>query len=334
MVTVHGAHVELPRVLSRPAADRLGLTPSAVRHAIRRRGWRRLVPGVVLTAPDGPTRADWAMVGAILGSEQAALSGWDACRLAGIGGHRPPADAVLVLDRSGHHRTAGGVRIRPTDRPYVSHRLSEFHPTLPGGAVVAVARAIADTALVCRSFAPVRALVTSSIQRRLCTPEQLAQELRSCPRNGSALFRRALEDVLDNAHSIAEAEAVDLLRQVRVPAFELNVPILDASGAVIASADVLWRELLAVLEIDSREFHFGENEWKATGKRHNRLTRGSLAVAHYPPSEIRGRRLGWAREVEDWLRGRAAELNVRYVAHPVAIRPGPDGPPPFSLPRL
>src|SRR5215471_3589152 len=71
-----------------------------------------------------------------------------------------------------------------------------------------------------------------------------------------------------------------------VPTFELNVPIVHA-GRVIAVADVLWRKLHAVLEIDSREYHLSEAQWKATMARHNKLTNVGYAVTHYPPSAIR-----------------------------------------------
>ena len=97
--------------------------------------------------------------------------------------------------------------------------LSPLHPTLPCAAVVGPARAVADTALLYRSPRPVRALVTSAIQRSLCTADELVTEYGDCPRNGSGPFRRALQDALDNAHSIAEAEAIELLVRARVPGF-------------------------------------------------------------------------------------------------------------------
>lgn len=80
---------------------------------------------------------------------------------------------------------------------------------------------------------------------------------------------------------------------------------------VIAVADVLWRDLRAVLEIDSREFHLSEAEWKATMQRHNRLTSAGLALTHYPPSATGDP--AWPDEVARWLHHRARELGVRYA---------------------
>jgi hypothetical protein len=96
------------------------------------------------------------------------------------------------------------------------------------------------------------------------------------------------------------------LRLGGVPRFELNVPIVHA-GRVIAVADVLWRELRAVLEIDGREYHLSEAQWKATMARHNRLTAAGYAVTHYPPSAMRDGGLAWVAEVDDRLRARARE---------------------------
>ena len=155
-------------------------------------------------------------------------------------------------------------------------------------------------------------MVAAAIQRRACTLEQLATEVGSCPRNGSAHLRTAVADVLAGARSAAEASAADRLRRARLPEFEMNVPLLSANGRVIAVLDFLWRGLLAVLEIDSREFHFREADWKATGARHNLLTRLGLALTHYPPSETSSPR--WTDEVQEWLRNRAAELRTPYRA--------------------
>jgi hypothetical protein len=326
------APAELPRVLSTATARRLGLTRSAVRHAIARRGWQRLVPGIVLTAAGPPTRADWIHVGMELTGRQGALSGWDAVRVMGIGARRAPSEEVLVLDSAGRHRVAGLVRIRPTRRHYHGSPLPCEHPELAFVPIVSAARAVADTALLYRTFAPVRALTTSAIQRRLCTPDEMDAELRSGPRNDSALLRRALADVLDGAQSIAEAEAINLLRTIGAPAFEVNVPIIDHDGRLLAVADLLWRELRAVLEVDSREFHFGEADWKGTTRRHNVLTSRGLALQHYPPSEIRGRGVLWARDVVAWLHARAAELDRPLPSGSGVIRPGPDGPVPLVVP--
>jgi hypothetical protein len=102
------------------------------------------------------------------------------------------------------------------------------------------------------------------------------------------------------------------MREARLPPFELNVPILDAAGRHLATADVLWRALRAVLEVDSRQHHFLEPQWKKTMRRHNMLTRCGLTLTHYPPVDLRDRRREVMAEIGEWLRLRAIELEVPY----------------------
>lgn len=327
-----GVRPQLPRVLATRDAARIGYSRAAFRHAIARGWWQRLVPGVVLTVPGEPTRTDWACVGLSAAGPGSAVSGWDAVRLAGLGSPHPPSAQVLVLATGGRHRVAGQVRIRPTRRQFVAAPTPTSHAGRGMVPVVHIARAVADTALEYRRLEPVRALTTSTIQRGLCTPADLVAELDQGPRNRSALLRRALADVLDGARSIAEAEAADALRSAPVPSFELNVAIVDRSGAVHAVVDLLWRELRAVAEIDSREYHFSELDWKRTSRRHNILTTAGFAVQHFTPSEIRSDPGRWAADVVTWLRARAVELGIEYAAGDGPRRAGQDGPEPFVLP--
>lgn len=307
---VRGSTIELPRVLTVAQARDFGLSRGAVEHAIRRLGWQRLTRGIVLTAPGEPRRADWAEVGFALGGPGAALSGWDAARVVGLGSVQPPAEHVLVLTRTGEHRVVGGVRIRPTRRRYDVRLLSAEHPELAFAPVVSVARAVADTALLHRSLTATRALITSSVQRRFCTAQQLAAELAGCPRNGSAYLRRAIADVFHNAHSVAEAEAIEALHKRKVAPFEANVDIFDRAGRLIATVDLCWQKIRAIVEIDSREFHFSDADWQKTLRRHTRLTILGYALIHYSPSEMRRQGTRWATEVAEWLEARAREVGV------------------------
>ena len=312
------------------------MTRDAIAHAICAFGWQRLTRGFLLTVPGRPTRADWINLGLELAAPTGAISGWDAIRMVGLGEVEPPAPEVLILARRGEHRVVGGARIRPTNRPFTTWRLPGDHPDHPYCEVVSVARAVADTALQYRRLRPVRALVTSAIQKRRCDPEGVIAELESGPRNHSGLLRRAVVDLRAGAKSIAEAEAIDVLRRSPVPPFEANVPVVTTSGVQIAEADCLWRELRAVLEIDSREFHFLEDDWKRTMARHSALGKRGLVMAHYPPSQIRRSPETWAKGVEQWLRARAAELRVAYrPARDPLVCPAVLGrPDPYVVPDL
>lgn len=323
---------ELPRILVPVVADRLGLTRARVRTEIGRGNWQRLAQGVVLTRPDEATRTDWAEVGLTLGGPRAALSGWDAVRLGGVGDARPPSPTVLVLTGVGRSRTIGGVRIRRTDRAYDALVTSVNHPTLPHSRVVAMARAVADTAAMYQDLRSVRALVTSAVQRRRCGVQDLIVELDAGRRPGDRLLRQVLDDVADGARSVAEVEVASCLQRAEVPSFELNVPIVNTAGAVLFVVDVLWRNLRAALEVDSRECHFSDAEWQATLARHNQLTRFSLSLTHYPPKVITRPARPWVREVEEWLRVRADEIGATWRRGTGVVRPRPgEQPPPFVV---
>lgn len=255
----------------------------------------------------------------------------DAVRVRGLGDARPPTSRVLVLSRHAANRVVGQVRIRETQRAYTVTTTSPDafdHPLTP---VVGTARAIADAAPFYRWLTPVRALVTSAVQRNLCTTDELLAELEVAPRQGSGFLRLALRDAADGARSVAEAVGARKLARSSIPAFELNVPIINVSGRLIAVADVFWRALRAVLEIDSREYHFSERDWKRTLARHNLLTRLGLAVTHHPPAEVMGRGRGWLDETGWWLAARARELGVAIERRHGVIQAGPDGPAPFVV---
>jgi hypothetical protein len=322
-------NVELPRVIHTDFADMVGVSRARMRTEVRRGNWRAIARGAVLTRPDVPTRADWAELGVALGGPTAALSGWDALRARGAGGRLPPSDQVLVLSRHSSNRVVGCVRIRETNRPYsvTTASAAATYSLLP---IVDCARGVADASLEYRGAAAVRALVTGAVQQQLCTIPDLVAELESCPRQHSGHFRAALSDALDGARSAAEAVAARRMSGARLPAFELNVPLVR-HGVVVYVADVLWRALRAVLEVDSREYHFNETAWKRTMRRHNALTRAGLAVTHYPPSVVTGRDREWLVDVAEWLSARAAELATPLPARTGAARPGPDGPLPLVL---
>lgn len=305
----------LPRVVDTASARELGFTARTIAGRLARREWSALTRGVYFTRLDEPERVDWIRAGLIIGGPQSVLSGWDAVRARGIGPANPPVDEVLVLTPDGTHRVIGGAaRIRPSHRP-----LAEC-PRLPvSNARIAVrmapaSRAVADTALVLRSPAAARALVAAAVQRKLCTVDELIAEYEEGPRNGSAHLRLAIIDVTRGAESLPEAVLADTLVGAGLPPFEMNVPIVDVTGRLLATADVLWRALRAVLEVDSRAHHFAEDKWLGTMRRHNRFGTFGLAATHYAPVDIRDYPQTVTAEVADWLRWRSLEVGVNLAS--------------------
>ena len=310
------AMLALPRVLTPPLAAHFGVTRSRIRTELRRGNWRRIAANIVLTRPDEPTREDWATVGVHLAGRGAAVTGWDALRVRGLGERQPPRAPVVVLSaRMNDCRVIGNVHLRGTRRPFATSRapLNGSYELLP---VVGVARAVADASLLVGPRGAL-AMVTQAVQREKCSVEELRLEYESGPRNRSAGLRRAVDSALDGARSVAEAQAAARLCAAVAPAFELNVPVVDENGTLLYVLDQLWRGLRAAVEIDSREFHSSEDDWQRTLVRHNALTRRGLALLHYSPKLVTCRGSTFAADVMDWLADRADELRT-----PLPVRRG------------
>jgi very-short-patch-repair endonuclease len=170
-----------------------------------------------------------------------------------------------------------------------------------------VSRAVADVALERRRLDDVRALVSEVVRRRLCTVDELAGELECGPRNGSANLRAALQEVRAGAWSAPEARAARILRRAKVPIFEQNARI-DLPGGGHIVVDFLWRDLRAVLEIDSIRHHSDAPDRDATDDRHAVLETLGYSVIHRSPHMVTNRPAEFAQSTAAWLNARAADL--------------------------
>lgn len=300
---------DLPRVMSVESARDHGISAATARTQLRHGSWRRMGAGVLLTRPDPPTPYDWAAAGVLLAGPTAAVSGWEALRIAGLvrGGSDGP-QLVLVLTRQHRSRRLGPLLIRRTDRPYASV-CTPWEADLPLTPVVSTARAVADTAIALPTLDSVRGIVAAAIQRGQCHADELLAELLACPQQGSGHLRRALAEISAGARSVAEARALVGLQRGDVPSFEMNVPIVDGHDRHVFTVDVLWRTLRAALEIDSAEYHFRRGDWLRTLERHAALTAAGLSVLHLPPSRITPDG-AWIAQVARWLDTRATELGL------------------------
>lgn len=291
----------LPRVLTRADALRRGHSRNEIEHRLTTGRWRRVLPRTYLTV-DTLTWTDRLNAAVGFAGEGSLLSGAAALadqRLRSV----PRPETVLVLvPRSTTARSIGWVRVRRTRRL----------PTpalLPGPPRAALSRAVADLALERRQLDDVRALVAQAVRARLCTLDELADELREGPQGGSAHLRRALAEVGDGAWSAPEARAARLLRAAGLPSFEQNAR-LELPGGGYLVVDFYWRALRAVLEIDSVEHHLDPTDWRATMDRHLAIETLGLSVVHRSPSAVTSQPRRFVRDIGAWLRTRAALLGA------------------------
>lgn len=285
----------LPRVLSRSAALAHGLSRHAVDRRVANGRWRRVLPHTYLTS-DTLTWPDQLAAAIAFAGPRALLTGAAVLHEAGSRSvSRPRLLTVLVPERSGA-RSTGWVRIRRT------HRLPDAD-LVPGPPRVPVARAVADHAVTLHRIDDARAVVAEVVRRRLSTVDEIAVELGAGPRNGSALLRQAVDEVGAGAWSAPEARAARLLRRAGVPAFEQNARI-ELPGGGYYVADFLWRDLWAILEIDSVEHHFDPAGWSATMDRHLVLETAGYSVTHRPPSAVNTYPRRFVRDITAWLANR------------------------------
>lgn len=132
---------------------------------------------------------------------------------------------------------------------------------------------------------------------------QLWAELEAAPRQHSANLRQALADMDAGAWSAPEARAATILRGADVPPFEQNARI-DLSDGRYLIVDFLWRELRAILEIDSDEHHGDPGDRDSTDDRHLVLETLGYSVAHRRPRLIMGEPGRFRWETECGLAGR------------------------------
>jgi hypothetical protein len=309
-------------VISRAQAEACGMTPAAIRHRIRPDGpWQVVLPGVYLSHGGAMTArqrnaAAFSYAGR-LSSPALAVTGPAALAWYGIRAPGPPAAPVDVLVEAGcRRRDAGFARLHPTTvRPAAA---------LWDGPVCYAppARAMADAVRQLRDLADVRAVVAAGVQQSRVTVAQLAQELALGAMRQSAGLRQALAEVAQGVRSGAEAELLTLIRRARLPVPMLN-PRLLVGGELLAIPDAWWPEAGVAAEVDSQEWHFSPDGWKATMARHARMSAQGIIVLHFPPSRIRAAGREVAAEIRSALAAARGRVPPAVRAEPVNPFPTP-----------
>lgn len=290
-----------PRVLTRADAFARGYSRRAIDHRVATGRWRRVLPRTYLTV-DTLTWRDRLDAALAFAGPQALLSGAAALADEELRSVRRPDQVLVVVPLSVAVHPHGWVRVRRTAR-------MPERALLPGPRRVPMARAVADLALERRRLDDVRALVTEAVRRDLCTIEELMTELATGPRSGSAFLRQAIEEASGGAWSAPEARAATVLRRAGVPAFEPNARINLPDGRWFF-VDFLWRELRAVLEIDSVEHHASPPDADNTSDKHLALETLGYSVVHRMPRFVTRQPRAFVTGIAAWLDARRAALSA------------------------
>jgi hypothetical protein len=267
-------------VVSRPQALAHGMSDDALLHRIRPGGsWRRLLPGVYLTATGTPTREQLQIASLLFAGSGSLLTGLEALRCYGM---RVPAsrkfDVLVPVERK--RASCGYVVIHRTRRFPQSYGCDGAIRLAP------VERAVADAARGLSELSDVRAVVAGAVQQRKCTIGKLVAEVAEGPTRGSAQLRKVLAEVIAGIRSPAEGDFRDLIRR-----FGLPVPLFNADlyigGQFLARPDAWWPSAGVAAEVDSREWHLSPADWQQTMLRHDRMAATGIKALHFSPNQIR-----------------------------------------------
>jgi hypothetical protein len=288
LVSQHG-------VLSRSQALACGVTASGLQHRLRPGGpWRRLLPGIYLTATGAPTQEQLATAALLHGGPDSVITGTAALRNYAI--RVPDSRTIDVLVPA--RRQAISTGFVTLSRTWRMPR----QWTVDGFLRFALAeRAVADTVRRLPELADVRAVVASAVQQRRCTIMDLATELADGPIRGSARLRAVLAEVIAGVRSAPEADLRDLIRRAGLPEPLYN-PKLYLGDVFLAQPDAWWPEYGVAVEVDSREWHLSPADWERTMTRHRRMSAAGVIVLHISPRQLREQQADAIAEIAGALR--------------------------------
>jgi hypothetical protein len=299
-------------LLTRGQALSAGLDDEAIRRELKEKRWQRLLPGLYAGFTGGVTLEQRRLAATLYLGQDAQITGLSALVWHGFR-HLPDDDFLHVLVPHSTRRTSRGfLRVQRT------HRMDSNPHRGRAYTICSVARAVADACRLLDEIRPVRAVVAESVQRRLTTLDALQQECDLAGTSRTRLFRSALKEVGVGTRSAPEIEFQETLaRSTIVRAVLWNPRLATVDGEPLPSPDGWIDEAGIALEVDSREYHLGPEEWQSTMRRHNVLTAHGAVVLHFTPSEIRSRPSHVRGLVERAYRERVqlgARANVRLAS--------------------
>jgi hypothetical protein len=174
------------------------------------------------------------------------------------------------------------------------------HPWVRGPLIVCSrARTLVDAARELRAPNDVRHLLVSSAQRRLVRERDLRHELEAGPVRGSAVVRRALDDVASGAWSVPE---VDVLRELAtstiLPRVWPNPVLAAADGTRLPSPDFWLDDVGLAGQVHSRSYHLRDEQWEGTVEADTLLGEYGIPVLAVTPSGFRRDPGGFRARVE------------------------------------
>jgi hypothetical protein len=297
-------------IVRRDQLLRAGVPPATIRRRVREEEWQRVFATIYALFAGPLDMRRRQIAGWLYGGPSCQLGGPTAARLYGL--RNAPDDARIHL-LVPHHRqlsSAGFAIIHRTVRLETPQRVAPV-------AVCSLARALADTARWCPDPAVIRALVSEALQRRFTTVDDLRAESSTGRRNGSALLRATLGEVIAGARNTPEQDLrIALLQSRELPRILWNPQLVGADGRGLPWVDGWIDDVGIGVEVEASAGPTPD-DWERTARRHALLAEYGILVLQFPAARVRRDPFGVRAAVERAYRYRRAD---RARARAVVVR--------------
>ncbi|MBY6410622.1 hypothetical protein HQ346_04925 [Rhodococcus sp. BP-252] len=242
--------------------------------------WQHALPSVYLLHNGYPTPLQRSIAALEYCGPTSMITGRVGLGAHGYGTGATPSEVHVLIPSDLRRASKSFVRVERTGR------LPD--PTIKGSLRVApLVRCLVDTTRAVTSDKLCTQLFAEVLQRGEVTIADIDRELRDGPRQYGAISRRVVNELRDDAHSVAEAEAQKLYARSGLPPMLHNCNVYTESGVFIGCFDNFLDEVGWVWEVDSYAHHLSPPDHAKTMERRTHIQNQGLLLLSTLPSEIR-----------------------------------------------
>jgi hypothetical protein len=304
-------------VVARHQALKCGVTPSALRHKLRKGGpWQKILPGVYAANTGTVTPEQREMAALLHAGRTSVITGAAAVRR-----HRLPCAGLNEIDVL----VPVGVRVQSTGFAQIqhTHRMPKDVWSTRGLRFAPAARAVADAAREMTRFEDVQALVCRAVQHGTCTLEDLVEELRTDPTIGSRYFRAALHELSADIRSVAEKDLKNIINgsNIERPLCNPRLYLFDSGKfRFLGIPDAWWQRAGVAAEVDSRQYHMEAADYAETMARHNHMESVGIHMLHVLPINIRPMRRTILAQIKTAIEAGCLRPELPIIAVPASVK--------------